>query len=398
VRYDDPRGAGHFIDLLLSHEIVKRENIDEALKLQWEEGGSLEEHLVRLGFINEDDIVTLIVKETPYKFLDIKSIEPDPEAVIHIPKRVARSYKLIAVRKSQNSLAVVMANPLDEEALDALRSVTDLEILPFVGKLSDLKEAVEKFYPEEKGSTFPETALSLVRRKGLFIPEMSFSTFIVAPTNETAYSVALSIAQETYEGSTPVVIKGEPGTGKTHLLHSIGNHLMEKSPLRKIRYLTSGQITFEIRTARADNRLATYLRELKESEFLLIDGIDSIDSTNIEKEISLIIEEIIPYGGKVILTSRSSPSEMEVGETLKEIINRSLLIVIEPPDAALKKELLLKKYESYDFPEDVITFLAENTGSDVREAFGYMETLIARQRHLGQKITLEEAKKLLSIK
>lgn len=398
MKHEEPGGISNFIDLLISHNIVKREDIERALKLQWEEGGCIEEHLVRLGLLNEDDIVTLIVKESPYKFLDIKSIEPDPEAVIHIPKRIARNYKLMAVRKSHNSLAVVMANPLDEEALEALRSVTDLNILPFVGKLRDLKEAIEKFYPEIEEIPIPETTPPSQKRKDLFIPDMTFSSFIVAPTNETAYSIALSIAQETFEGNTPVLIKGEPGIGKTHLLHSIGNYLMEKFPLKRVKHLSAGQLMFEIRTARVDNRLGSYLKDLKESDFLLIDGIDDIGDKNIERELSLILNEITLYGGKVVLTSRKSPSEIEMEDKLREVINRSLLANIEPPDASLKKNLLAKKYGNYDVPDEVLIYIAENTGSDIREAFGYIETLIAKQRHLGQPITIEEAEKLQRMK
>jgi chromosomal replication initiation ATPase DnaA len=393
VKHEERGGPSHFINLLLSNSIVSREDLERAMKQQWEEGGTLEEHLVRLGFIGEEEIVKLIEKETPYKFLDIKSIEPDPEAVIHIPKRIAKSYKLIAVRKSQNSLAVAMANPLDEEALLALRNVTDLNILPFVGKLSDIKEAIEKYYPETEKDVSLEPPPP-TKSKG-FIQDMTFSSFIVSPSNENAYSMALSIAQETYEGLSPVVIYGGPGTGKTHLLHSIGNFLSTKAPFKKVLYLSSAQLILEIRNARASERLESYLKDIRDSEFLLIDDVDRIKDPNIERELSLLVGEMTPYGKRVVFTSRTPPKEAKIEESLKEILENSLKIPIESPPKDLKKKILEKKCEKYNIPDEILSYLADNTGPDIREAFGYIETLFARHKHLGHTITLEEAQKLL---
>jgi type IV pilus assembly protein PilB len=137
--------------ILMTAGLVNKEQLEEALQIQKESKERLGEILVKLGFINEDNLNKVLAEQ-----LEIPIASPedfnnaDLEAVSIIPDDLAREHVLIAVSKEDKALRVVMSDPFDLEILDTLAKKTGLTIKPLIGKSSEIKDAIARYYKEIK--------------------------------------------------------------------------------------------------------------------------------------------------------------------------------------------------------------------------------------------------------
>ncbi len=135
--------------ILLSRGAVNKEQVEEALQVQKETKERLGKILIKLGFISEDDLSKVLAEQleipiaTPEDFNDA-----DLDAVALVPEDMAQEHLLIAVSKEDNQMKVVMSDPFDLEILDILEKRTGCKIKPVIGKSSEIKEAIDRYYKE----------------------------------------------------------------------------------------------------------------------------------------------------------------------------------------------------------------------------------------------------------
>jgi type IV pilus assembly protein PilB len=133
--------------LLVEKNLISWEQLDKALEIQKTVKKPLGEVLVHMGFVTEQDVSEVLAEQLKIPFVDVSSLDSiDQDVTKIIPEDLARRHTVLAIKRNERVLNVVMANPTDVVAIDDLRWLTKLEIAPSVGLKNDIIEAINKAY------------------------------------------------------------------------------------------------------------------------------------------------------------------------------------------------------------------------------------------------------------
>ena len=132
--------------ILVERGTITYPQLEQILKIREERGGLIGELIVELGFANEEDIAYCLSLQYGYPYLPLKSYEVSKEITKIVPKNICAYYCLLPVDKIGNALTVAMADPLNFQAIDDLKDISDCDIQIFVSTPSDIRNAIERFY------------------------------------------------------------------------------------------------------------------------------------------------------------------------------------------------------------------------------------------------------------
>jgi len=133
-------------ELLIDLGVITRENLDKALETQKVKGGLVGEILVEMGCAKEEDIAQVLTVQYGFPFLPLGNYDISPEVVKIIPIKLARQYVVIPIDKIGNNLTLAMANPLNEKAIEEIETLSSCNVQVFIATMSDVKNAIEKYY------------------------------------------------------------------------------------------------------------------------------------------------------------------------------------------------------------------------------------------------------------
>ncbi|WP_026487525.1 GspE/PulE family protein [Caldanaerobius polysaccharolyticus] len=137
-------------DILIESGIVTRDELQEALKVQEKTGKRLGKVLSEMGYITEDKLIEILEFQLGIPHVDLKRYYIDKEAVLTIPEDIAKRDMLIAVKKDESNIYVAMSDPMDILAIDDVKLITGLNVIPMIATEADITEAIKKYYePEE---------------------------------------------------------------------------------------------------------------------------------------------------------------------------------------------------------------------------------------------------------
>jgi type IV pilus assembly protein PilB len=137
------------IDLLIKNKNLKKEQIEEAVRIQKEKGISLGKILVQKGLVTEQELLILLAKELNIPPIALARYKIDPEVLKNIPERIARQYNIIPISKIGNTLTLATADPLNIFALDDIKNLTGCEVDIVMATLSEINEAIKKYYSKD---------------------------------------------------------------------------------------------------------------------------------------------------------------------------------------------------------------------------------------------------------
>ena len=233
-----------------------------------------------------------------------------------------------------------------------------------------------KRVPPKKTSALPE--------RSNLNPNYTFDTFVVGSNNRFAQSASLAVAESPGESYNPLYIYGGPGLGKTHLMHSIGNFILDQNPETQVLYVTSEEFTNEvIESIRNGNTTAmTKFREkYRTVDVLMIDDIQFIIGKESTQEEFFHTFNVLHSAKKqIILTSDKPPKEMEtLEERIQSRFEWGLMADIGLPDYETRMAILRRKVESdeMELSDDILNYIANNIKSNIRELEGSLNKLIA---------------------
>lgn len=393
VKADEKTGTKvTFIDLLEKSGVITKEAIKTALTEQWERGGTLEEILVEKGFLNEEQLVKFILDSFPMlHYVRLKDIDIDPEAVEHIPGRVARKYLLIPIRKKGKSLAVAMANPVNKEMLAEIKNVTDLKIRPFISTISEIREAIEKYYVEAVGEERIQEPFGVerVRREiGVLIAkDKVFENYVTGESNRHAFLLCKDLAETRGVAERRVFIYGHDGTGKTHLLQSIANYILENEALRRFIYIDAFKFVTTLKGLKTDRELERYLGMLSDTDLLLFDDLDFLVGKDFAQEaLFTVLSELVSQDKQVVITSAQPLKDMPtLSRKIKSLLNGFMGIGIEEPTVELKREVVKNFTGEEGLPVSIIDQIVKRPGLNLKKIETVVRELLTYKR-LGEKI------------
>lgn len=137
-------------EILVKRNVITQRQLDEALKLQKEEKDFVGEILVRLGYLQENDIVVALMVQCGLPYIAVNKYTIDSQVLKLIPEELARSMNLVPLDKAGGVLSVVMVNPLTLAMKEQLEKITKCRIATFIATKTEIDEAVSKWYGKEK--------------------------------------------------------------------------------------------------------------------------------------------------------------------------------------------------------------------------------------------------------
>ena len=234
-------------------------------------------------------------------------------------------------------------------------------------------------------------------------PEYTFDNFVVGSSNNYAAAFAKQVASKDYSGDflsrddNPFFIYGPSGVGKSHLLYAISNKILENNPDAKIKYITGEEFNNQILDAININKNTSAFREkYRTVDVLLIDDIHFIaGKPTVQEEFFNTFNSLYNSGKQIILTSDRPPNEMkQLEDRLRTRFMSGLITDIQLPDFDLRCAIINQKasQNGLNISYDVISFLAENVKSSIRQLEGVVKKLGAIQLLEGGDITLDRVK------
>ena len=261
----------------------------------------------------------------------------------------------------------------------------------------------------EVGSAVDEPSVSApvatfapsVDRPARLDPRMTFDSFVPGSSNRLAFAAAQSVAETPGRAYNPLMIYGNSGLGKTHLLHAIGNYVQENYPGRKVLYVSTETFLNDfIRAIQTRTQLALHDR-YRENDVLLIDDIQFMETRGetFHEEIFHTYNALHGEGKQIVLTSDRSPRDLAgLQERFRSRLLQGLVTEIDQPDLETRIAILRSKAEreGIELPGDVAEWIAQRVRDNIRELEGSITMLRAFANLRQEPISLELAKNHLT--
>ncbi len=236
-----------------------------------------------------------------------------------------------------------------------------------------------------------------VDRPARLDPRMTFDSFVPGSSNRLAFAAAQSVAETPGRAYNPLMIYGNSGLGKTHLLHAIGNYVQENYPGRKVLYVSTETFLNDfIRAIQTRTQLALHER-YRENDVLLIDDIQFMETRGetFHEEIFHTYNALHGEGKQIVLTSDRSPRDLAgLQDRFRSRLLQGLVTEIDQPDLETRIAILRSKAEreGIALPSDVAEWIAQRVRDNIRELEGSITMLRAFANLRQEPISLELAK------
>jgi chromosomal replication initiator protein len=256
----------------------------------------------------------------------------------------------------------------DEGRFDDLSTNRQVDTAPY-DALVDAPDSRTPF--PQAGATAgqpPQTAESRLN------PKYTFETFVIGSSNRFPHAAAVAVSEAPGKSYNPLLVYGDSGLGKTHLLHAIGHYVRSLYSGAKVRYVSSEEFTNEFINAIRDDRQDRFKRRYRDVDVLLIDDIQFLEGkTQTQEEFFHTFNTLHNANKQIVLTSDRPPKRLEALEDrLRNRFEWGLITDVQPPDLETRIAILRKKaaMDRLTAPPDVLEFIASKIQTNIRELEG----------------------------
>lgn len=230
-------------------------------------------------------------------------------------------------------------------------------------------------------------------------PKYSFETFVIGNSNRFAHAAAVAVAEAPGKAYNPLMIYGDSGLGKTHLLHAVGHYIRNYYDRVRVKYVSTEELTNDFINAVTDNRTAEFRRQYRDVDVLLIDDIQFLEGKiQTQEEFFHTFNTLHTAQKQIVLTSDRPPKALEALEPrLRSRFEWGLMTDIQPPDLETRIAILRKKAaaERLTAGPDVLEFIASKIQTNIRELEGALIRVTAFASLNRQEVDLALAEVVL---
>jgi len=223
-------------------------------------------------------------------------------------------------------------------------------------------------------------------------PRYTFDTFIVGSSNQFAHAASRAVAEAPSRSYNPLFIYGGVGLGKTHLMHAVGQYVLQHDRDVKLTYISSERFMNEMINALRYDRVLDFRERYRSVDVLLVDDIQFLaGKEGTQTEFFHTFNALYDSQKQIVLSSDCPPHEIPaLEERLRSRFEWGLIADIQSPDLETKVAILKKKAEAeaVPLPDNVAMYIASRIKSNVRELEGSLIRLIAYASLTGQEISL----------
>ncbi len=280
----------------------------------------------------------------------------------------------------------------------ALRSITNKEWSFSVVDLSKEKEETSNEIIKNQAESI--TSEEAESNKSTLNPKYTFETFVVGNNNRFAHAAALAVGNEPSKSYNPLFLYGGVGLGKTHLMHAIGNRIIENNKNANVLYVTSEKFTNQLINAIKDNKNEVFRNKYRNIDVLLIDDIQFIaGKERVQEEFFHTFNSLYEDGNQIIISSDKPPRDIPfLEDRLKSRFEWGLLADISCPDYETRLAILRKKAqdEGVIIEDFILSNIANKIDSNIRELEGVFNKIVARASLTHSPITIELAENIIN--
>ncbi|MFH1898415.1 MAG: chromosomal replication initiator protein DnaA [Candidatus Desantisbacteria bacterium] len=279
---------------------------------------------------------------------------------------------------------------------DYLKKITNnLMSIDFIISSEVITSHVHK--PEEETEIRKEKKYSIA--DFYLNPKYTFDSFVIGESNRFAHAACQAVADKPGMSYNPLFIYGGVGLGKTHLVHAIGQQLLQKKPNIKIVYVSSEQFLNEFVDAIRFNKPQRFKDKYRNIDILLIDDVQFLSGKEgIQEEFFHTFNTLHGAGKQIVLTSDRPPKEIRtLEERLRSRLEGGLIADIQFPCIETRMAIIKKKAERDGIliPDDVGYFIASKVKTNIRELEGALIRIIAYISLTHEKLDINMVKRVL---
>ncbi|MDC7249149.1 MAG: chromosomal replication initiator protein DnaA [Sphaerochaetaceae bacterium] len=252
-----------------------------------------------------------------------------------------------------------------------------------------------------KKNSFQAKKIETRRLESNLNERYTFDSFIMGDNTSLAYNVSYAISKEPGIAYNPCLIYGGVGLGKTHLLQSIGNSILENNDRLKVIYVTAEKFTNEFINALGTNsQINNFKNKYRKVDVLLIDDVHFLQKKQgIQEELFHTFNDLYETRRQMVFTCDRPINELKsMTDRLKSRFSRGINVDLRPPEYETKVKIIRvkNKEKNYILNDEIVDYLCQNINTNVRDLEAAFTKLSAFHEFTNIQLTLDKAKELIA--